>query len=83
MIKKINIALVLGLVIGTMITNFKIMKYEKEIVYLKKEKKKIKKDLDLKEINWTYVINPRNLESINNQYHFLEPIKLEDIINLE
>ena len=83
MIKKINIALVLGLVIGTMITNFKIIKYEKDIVYLKKEKKKVMKDLDLKEINWTYVISPRNLESINNQYYFLEPVKLEDVINLE
>lgn len=83
MIKKINIVLVIVLVTGNMITNFKIMKYEKEIIYLKKEKKKLKKDLDLREINWTYVIKPGNLESINNQYYFLEPIKLEDIINLE
>lgn len=83
MIKKKNIILVFGLIIGTIFINFKITKYEEEIIYLKKEKEKIKMDLDLKEINWTYVIKPGNLALINNENYLLEPIKLEDIINLE
>ena len=83
MIKKKNITLVFGLIIGTIFINFKITKYEKDIIYLKEEKEKIKMDLDLKEINWTYVIKPGNLELINNENYFFEPIKLEDIINLE
>tara|TARA_B100001057_G_C22360306_1_gene760600 strand:+ start:388 stop:639 length:252 start_codon:yes stop_codon:yes gene_type:complete len=83
MIKKRNITLVFGLLIGTIFINFKITRYENDILYLKKEKERMQIDLDLKEINWTYVIKPGNLELINNESHFFEPIKLEDIINLE
>ena len=80
--KKYILSLILTLILGLSI-HLKTISYEKEIFSLKKKEKKLISDIELKEINWTYITRPENLNSINSIKYNLKPIILEDILDIK
>lgn len=80
--KKYILSLILTLILGLSI-HLKTISYEKEILSLKKKEKKLISDIELKEINWTYITRPENLNNINSIKYNLKPIILEDILDIK
>ena len=75
----------LVLIIFTIIINFSVnitnTNYEKKLVKSQQEIDKLENQIELIEINWTYIIRPENLKRINNKSFELEPITLNDLID--
>tara|TARA_E500000331_G_scaffold354512_1_gene407668 strand:- start:1202 stop:1465 length:264 start_codon:yes stop_codon:yes gene_type:complete len=80
MIKKRYLFLLLLIIIINFSVNIINTNYEKKIIQVKKEIEKLSDQVELMEINWTYITRPENLKNINKKGYNLEPIKLNDLI---
>ena len=80
MIKKRYLFLLLLIIIINFSVNIINTNYEKKIIQEKKEIEKLSDQVELMEINWTYITRPENLKNINKKGYNLEPIKLNDLI---
>lgn len=67
----------------TSFINYKVILLENKILEFNKYKIEIEESLELVEINWTYLTKPENLKKLNIEAFELEPIILEDVLNLE
>ena len=63
--------------------NYKVLLVENKIFESNKYKIEVEESLQLIEINWTYLTKPENLKKLNIEVFELEPIILEDVLNLE
>ena len=79
-IKKRYLFLLLLIIIINFSVNIINTNYEKKIIQVKKEIEKLSDQVELMEINWTYITRPENLKNINKKGYNLEPIKLNDLI---
>ena len=80
MIKKKYLFLLLLIIVVNFSLNIINTDYEKKIIKLKKDLEKLSNQVELIEINWTYITRPENLKNINKKGYNLEPIKLNDLV---
>ena len=80
MIEKKYLFLLLLIIVVNFSLNIINTGYEKKIIKLTKDLEKLSNQVELIEINWTYITRPENLKNINKKGYNLEPIKLNDLV---
>ena len=78
MIKFLTFSLIIGFMFNFFL-HFSIEKQDQKIERLLIENKKIKEEIKLVKINFSFLTRPENLKKLNKDFFYLEPYSLSDI----